>query len=178
MKLTKTVLRNIIREEIQKTNKRIKMESVPQSLNVKELRNHPSDTWNDTYIKLVLDRKVSSKAAVYRLETDNWFRRFENPGKGYGVMIRKLKISNTPIRLPNSWLVGPNQVVLRALITYWPNPGGMDWEMADDVPANWETAQGFIILGTKNFTGFEILSTLNPKQIEHFVNTQTGRYIP
>ena len=73
-------LRKLIRESIK---------SVLTEASVKDLRNMPTDPSNESMIRLILMRKVDGKTAVYRLEKDNWFRRYQNPGRGYGLMIRK-----------------------------------------------------------------------------------------
>jgi hypothetical protein len=142
---------------------------------IKGFRNKPADTWNDTMIKLVLMRKIEGKTAVYRLETDNWFRRFENPGKGYGLMIRGIKIAAQPTKAPSSFAYGENQSVFKAIIQYLPNEFD---NVEDDVKENYETAQGYIILGNKNFTGFEMQQVLSIKDLEGFIKANMGDYKP
>jgi hypothetical protein len=142
---------------------------------IKQFRNKPADTWNDTMIKLVLMRKIEGKTAVYRLETDNWFRRFENPGKGYGLMIRGIKIAAQPTKAPSSFAYGENQSVFKAIIQYLPNEFD---NVEDDVKENYETAQGYIILGNKNFTGFEMQQVLSIKDLEGFIKANMGEYKP
>jgi hypothetical protein len=149
---------------------------IPESVSdIKQFRNKPSDSWNSSMIKLILMRKVEGKTAVYRLETDNWFRRFENPGKGYGIMIRGIKISQTPVKVTSSWAIGPHQVVLNTLIKYLPNEFD---HTDDDVDSNYETVKGFIILGNAELPGFQMLQMLNPKDIELFVKTNIPNYKP
>jgi hypothetical protein len=154
----------------------IKLKKLIESVaDIKSFRNKENDSWNDTMIKLVLMRKIDGKTAVYRLETDNWFRRFENPGKGYGIMIRGIKIAPNPVKVSPNLVIGPNQSVLKAIITYLPNEFT---SVDDDVKENYETAKGFIVLGNKNFTGFEMLQTLNPKDLELFIKSNIGNYNP
>lgn len=149
---------------------------IPESVSdIKQFRNKPSDGWNDTMIRLVLMRKIEGKTAVYRLETDNWFRRFEGVGKGYGIMIRGIKISQTPIKASSSWAIGDHHVVLNAVIKYLPNEFD---HPDDDIEENYETVKGYIILGTKNFTGFEMMQVLKPKDIEYFIKTNISNYKP
>lgn len=165
-------------ESIEKENNTMtKLKSLmPESVSdIKQYRNKESDPWNDSMIRLILMRKVEGKTAVYRLETDNWFRRFENPGKGYGVMIRGIKISQTPVKVTSSWAIGPHHVVLNAIVKYLPNEFV---DMDDDVESNYETTKGFIILGTKNLPGFEMMQTLKPKDIEHFIKVNIPNYKP
>lgn len=142
---------------------------------VKDFRNSPNDTYNESMIRLVLMRKIQGKTAVYRLEKDNWFRRFENPGKGYGVMIRNIKISPTPLKTTPNWVIGDHHVVLNTLITYLPNQFD---NVDDDKPENYITDKGLIILGTKQMTGFEMMQVLNPKDIELFIKANIGSYKP
>jgi len=145
-------------------------------ITVKELRSSPGDSANDTTVRLILMRKVTSNTAVYRLETDNWFRRYENPGKGYGIMIRKFKLGNTPVKPTMSWAVGPHHVIYNALVTYLPNQFD---NMDDDKPQNWETSKGYLILGNKNLTGYDILSNgPDTKDFEQFVKMNIGSYNP
>jgi hypothetical protein len=142
---------------------------------VRQFRNKPADSWNDTMIKLVLMRKIDGKTAVYRLETDNWFRRFENPGKGYGLMIRGIKIAAQPTKVPASFAHGENQSVFKAVIQYLPTEFD---NTDDDVKENYETAKGYIILGNKNFTGFEMQQVLSIKELEGFVKMNVNNYKP
>jgi len=142
---------------------------------IRQFRNKPSDSWNDTMIKLVLMRKVDGKTAVYRLETDNWFRRFENPGKGYGLMIRGIKIASQPTKAPSSFVYGENQSVFKAVIQYLPTEFD---NTDDDVKGNYETVKGYIILGNKNFTGFEMQQVLSIKDLEGFIKANMGDYKP
>lgn len=149
---------------------------IPESVSdVKSFRNKESDPWNDSMIRLILMRKVEGKTAVYRLETDNWFRRFENPGKGYGIMIRGIKISQTPVRVSSSWAIGPHHVVLNAVVKYLPNQFD---HPNDDVEENYETVKGFLILGTKQMTGFEMMQVLDVKDIEYFIKSNIPNYKP
>jgi hypothetical protein len=142
---------------------------------IRQFRNKPSDSWNDTMIKLVLMRKVDGKTAVYRLETDNWFRRFENPGKGYGLMIRGIKIASQPTKAPSSFVYGENQSVFKAVIQYLPTEFD---NTDDDVKGNYETVKGYIILGNKNFTGFEMQQVLSIKELEGFIKMNINSYKP
>ena len=142
---------------------------------IKQYRNKPSDSWNDTLIKLVLMRKIEGKTAVYRLETDNWFRRFEGIGKGYGIMIRDIKIAKNPTKISSSWLSGPNQVALKAIIKYLPNEFDSP---NDNISQNYEKAEGFIILGNQHLKGFDMLGELSPKELEGFIKMNINSYKP
>jgi hypothetical protein len=155
----------------------IKLKSLmsESSADIKQFRNKPSDGWNETMIKLVLMRKINGKTAVYRLETDNWFRRVENPGKGYGLMIRSIRIAANPAKVSASWAHGTNQVVLKTIITYLPS--SFD-NVDDDVESNYEKAEAYLILGQKNFTGYEMLQTMNPKDLEAFIKMNISNYKP
>jgi hypothetical protein len=164
MKIKISQLRQIIREELNSL----------REWTIRDFRNNPGDSWNDTSIKLILDRKPSSNAAVYRIENDNWFRRWEGPAKGYGLMIRKIKVSKTPIQI-NSWATGPNSLVYRAMVVYLPGRfDGID----DDRPENWEKSEALIVLGNKATTGFEMFHYVKPADIENFVNSNISKYKP
>lgn len=147
---------------------------INESTNIRQFRNKPNDSWNESMIKLALMRKIEGKTAVYRLETDDWFRRIEGIGKGYGLMIRNISISSTPVKL-NSWLAGSNQVVLKAVVKYLPNQFD---NSDDDIPANYETAKGYIILGQKHFTGTEMMQTISPKELEGYIKMNMKKYKP
>jgi len=167
-------LRGLIKKAVK--SQLIKEGVYGNDITVKELRSSPGDSANDTTVRLILMRKVTSNTAVYRLETDNWFRRYENPGKGYGIMIRKFKLGNTPVKSATSWAVGPHHVIYNALVTYLPNQFD---NMDDDKPENWETSKGYLILGNKNLTGYDILSNgPDTKDFEQFVKMNIGSYNP
>jgi hypothetical protein len=133
--------------------------------------NDPKDSWNDTNIKLVLERKIDSNTAIYRLETDTWFRRFEGVGKGYGVMLRKFKISGSPRKIPTNWVVGPHNVVLPILVEFMPNSDS-------DNPEMYEKAEGYLILGNRQNPGFEMMQILTPSDIEEYVRKNIPNYYP
>ena len=133
--------------------------------------NNPKDSWNDTTIKLVLTRKIDNNTAFYRLETDTWFRRFEGPGIGYGVMLRKFKISGSPRKISPNWAVGPQNVVLPILVEFMPNDDS-------DKPERYEKAEGYLILGNEMNPGFEMLQILTPSDIEEYVRKNIPNYMP
>jgi hypothetical protein len=142
---------------------------------IRQFRNKPSDGWNDTNIKLALVRKIEGKTAVYRLETDNWFRRWEGVGKGYGLMIRSIRIAQNPTRVSSSWLWGPNNVVFKAVIEYLPSEFD---SIDDDIKSNYETSKGFIIMGNKVMSGFEMQQNISPKELEGFIKMNINSYKP
>jgi len=164
--MKKSELRKLIRESIK---------SVLTEASVEDFRNTPSDPPNESMIRLILTRRVDGKTAVYRLEKDNWFRRYQNPGKGYGLMIRKFSIGNQPISIKPNQEIGPHHSVFNALITYLPTKFD---NTDDDIPANYETVKGYVFLGTKAFTGFEMQKVLSPKDIETFVKMNISNYTP
>lgn len=167
--MKQTQLRKLIRESI-------KQVLIEESLaSVKDFRNMPSDPPNESMIRMILMRKVDGKTAVYRLEKDNWFRRYQTPGKGYGLMIRKFRMGKEPIRVRPNPEIGPHHSVFNALITYLPSEFD---NIDDDIPANYETVKGYVFLGTKAFTGFEMQQALSPKDIEAFVKMNVPNYTP
>ena len=154
--------------------KSIKLKSLLKE-NIRQFRNKPSDGWNDTNIKLVLMRKIEGKTAVYRLETDNWFRRWEGVGKGYGLMIRGIRIAQNPTKVSSSWLWSPNHSVFKAVVEYLPNEFD---HPDDDVKSNYETTKGFIVMGNKNMSGFEMQQNVSPKELEGFIKMNINSYKP
>jgi hypothetical protein len=167
-KMTKMNLRQMIRESV----RRILKES---TASVRDFLNTPSDPPNESMIRLILERKIAGNTAVYRLENDNWFRRYEGFTRGYGLMIRNIRISPNPIKITRSWAIGDFHSVFKCIVTYLPN--GFD-SAEDDIPQNYETAQGLIVLGTKHFTGFEMQQVLSVKDIENFVKSNISNYVP
>jgi hypothetical protein len=71
----------------------------------------------------------------------------------------------------NGW----NQVALKVIIKYLPN--SFD-HPDDDVPDNYEKAEGFIFLGNGNLKGFNMLSEITPKDLEYFIKTNIPNYTP
>lgn len=167
--MKQTQLRKLIRESI-------KHVLIQESLaNVKDFRNMPSDPPNESMIRMILMRKVDGRTAVYRLEKDNWFRRYETPGKGHGLMIRKFRMGKNPIKVRLNPEIGSHHSVFNALITYLPTEFD---NTDDDIPANYETVKGYVFLGTKAFTGVEMQQKLSPKDIEAFVKMNVPNYTP
>ncbi len=161
-------LRKMIRESV----KRVLKEA---AASVRDFINTPSDPPNESMIRLMLERKIAGNSAVYRLQNDNWFRRYEGYGKGYGLMIRNIRISPNPIRISPNWAIGNFHSVFKCVVTYLP----IRFDSAeDDIPQNYETAYGLIVLGTKNFTGFEMQQVLSVKDIENFVKSNISNYVP
>jgi hypothetical protein len=122
----------------------------------------------DSMIRLVLDRNINGYTAWYRLETDSWFRRYFNPGKGYGVMIRKFRISGSP-KYKNGEPYYP------VVISYLPN--SFD-NVDDNIPSNWESAKGFLILDKTIADDFRVEGHVSVKDIERFVNSHIKNYTP
>lgn len=122
---------------------------------------------DETFIQLVLTRKWdTSKTAWYRLETDGWFRRQWNPGKGHGIMFRGIKIKNTPKY--------ERTVVLYPMTCYY-LPNEFD-HPTDDIKANWEHAYGYIIIGADTKPYFE--DDVSIKGLETFINNNIKKYKP
>lgn len=118
-------------------------------------------------IVLTLERKWDAYTGWYRLETDKWFRRYMEPANGHGVMIRKFKVttgakpdtmgSQTPV---DKYFVN---------VTYLPN-SVPDYD-GYDVPANYETAKGFLIISG------EARKKVTAKDIEQFINSNLKQYV-
>lgn len=148
---------------------------INESTDIRQFRNKPSDGWNETNIKLVLMRKIEGKTAVYRLETDDWFRRWEGVGKGSGIMIRNIRIASNPTKINSSWVSGPDNSVFKVVVEYLPNEFD---HPDDDVKENYETAKGFIIMGNKFMSGFEMQQNISPKELEGYIKMNMKKYKP
>ena len=159
MKLTKSQLKEIIREEIQ---------SLTENSMFKTYLNKPSDSPNESNIKMVLNRKIDGQTAWYRLETDGWFRRYYNPGKGYGLMIRDIRINNTPSKGSH-----PNSVYIKFTCKYLPTQFD---DLRDDVKENWESAQGFIVMDKELFQLF--YHEIGLDYLQRYIKGNIGNYIP
>jgi len=121
--------------------------------------NAPHDSTQQSKVKLVLDRKIDALTAWYRLETDGWFRRYMDPGKGYGLMLRSFKVSGVGQFHP---IAGRKAVEYPALISYLPH----DFvDPDDDIPANYLKVKGKLIINAEN-------TDVEPSEVEQFVNQQ------
>lgn len=170
MLITKKQLKQLIKEQIDQENN-----AVFGTDNIKDLRNKPTDGTLECYIRLILMRQINNKTAFYRLQTDNWFRRFDGIGKGYGLMIRDIKINPTPVKLSPHWSHGPMNVNLRVLVKYLPLGIGDD---LDDIEENYETEKGLMILGNQYLSGYQILKEISIKQIENYIKSHIKEYKP
>ena len=129
--------------------------------NIVKYLDKPTDSAQGIPIMLTLSRGGSSKIAYYRLETDKWFRRYFEPGKGFGLMIRKLKVSGKGVSGPN------NKTEYPILVTYLPN----EFDHPDeDTKYNYVRAKGLLILDNNKYT--------DPKGVEKFVNANIKIYKP
>lgn len=117
-------------------------------------------------VALTLQRKIDGLTAFYRLETDKWFRRFQDPGDGYGLMLRKFKISGAGKKDK----ISQKYTDYPVLISYLP----IEFDHPDqDIPANYEKAKGLLIINTEK-------TDVDAKEIENFVNKQIAKktYVP
>lgn len=160
MKLTKSQLKSIIKEELGRINE--------DSLKAGGWLNKPSDQPNETSIRLVLQRNTTANTAWYRLETDGWFRRYYNPGKGYGVMFRAIKIKPT-YKFKNG------DVWIPFTCKYLPNQFD---DANDDVKENWEHTYGFIVMKYTTFQLFEL--EIGYQKLESYIKNHIskGTYTP
>jgi len=157
--ITKSQLKEIIKEEIQSLN---------ENSMFKTYMNKPSDSPNESTIKMVLNRKIDGQTAWYRFETDGWFRRYYNPGKGYGLMIRDIRINNRSSKGSH-----PNSVYIKFTCKYLPNQFD---DLRDDVPQNWESAQGFIVMNQQTFNLFH--AEIGIDFLQKFIKNNVKNYIP
>jgi hypothetical protein len=154
MKLAKSTLREIIKSVI-------KENSI-----IKSYMSRPSDRADGHGIRLTLQRKLTAQTAWYRLETDGWFRRYFNPGKGYGVMLRKIKINESP-----KW---DNHVAYYPMTCFY-LPNKFD-HPDDDVKSNWKHAYGFICMNRDVYDQFVVESSI--RDLESYINNNTRLYKP
>ena len=134
--------------------------------NLKPYINSSSDHANNSLIRLILERKPSGNTAWYRLESDGWFRRYWNPGKGYGLMLRGIKIKEKPrydtygVWHPMTCKFLPNHMV----------------DYGEDVKSNWEHSYGFIVMNREVHEQFVIESST--RELESYLNGNIRKYKP
>jgi hypothetical protein len=133
---------------------------------IRDYMSSPSDPADGNNIRLTLERKLTGNTAWYRLETDGWFRRYWSPGKGYGVMLRGIKIKESP-----RW--ERFQAFFPMTCFYLPNQFD---HPEDDIKANWEHSYGFIVMDKKIYEPFMHESSI--KELESFINGNTRKYKP
>lgn len=144
---------------------------------IKAYRNKSGDTANDSMIRIVLMKKIEGQTAFYRLEMDNWFRRYQNPGKGAGLMIRTFRVTGNK---PNYSVVkgggGKGIPAFPISLSYLPND---KVEQGDDRPENYEETKGWLIYGTlTNPIGDQAMLEFTPKDVETFVKGNISNYQP
>lgn len=154
--MKRSELKEIIREELLKES------------SIKDYMNSPNDspTRGNNYIRLTLIRNPDAQRAWYRLETDSWFRRYFNPGKGYGLMIRAIRIVDKP-------KYDSGDVIYKFTCKYLPN--GFD-DPDDDTKENWEHAYGLIVFDRKVHEIFVEESSI--KELESFIKNNIRKYKP
>lgn len=101
--------------------------------------NKPTDDTQLTKVQLTLERKVDGKTAWYRLETDGWFRRYMQPGKGYGILLRTFKITGAGKHNTSPSLIQYPVIVTYTSLEY---SGEVDW----DNPKYLEKAKGTLMI--------------------------------
>lgn len=153
--------------------KQIIKEILSENSEIMQLAQSPSDSSFNIPIKFRLDRKIHAHTAYYRLETDGWFRRYFNPGKGYGLMIRRFKVTGKAQFTRNT-----PDVIYPISVEYLPNEFD---DMRDDIPANRETAKGILFINREvwyqNFNP-GVVPSHNIKKLESFINSKINQYIP
>jgi hypothetical protein len=137
---------------------------------ISDFLNSETDYSSESKIKLVLDRKITGVTAWYRLENDGWFRRYMDPGKGFGLMIRDIRIG-----INRHWKSGVLDLVFYfpVVIKYLPYS-----DMENDSPEVYETAKGWIIYGNDSYESMKIFESLGPKELEMYIKMNIPNYIP
>jgi hypothetical protein len=139
--------------------------------NVVALRNKPGDSSKDSNIRIVLMRKIDGNTAWYRLENDNWFRRYLDH-KGYGIMIREFKVTSLK---PNYMVLKRGVPAYTISVKYLPN-NIVDPD--EDRPENWVSDKGYLFFGTTPEGGQSVSSEITPKDVEAFIKSQIKNYKP
>jgi len=134
---------------------------------VASLRNSGSDSTKDSNIRMTLMRKIQGKTAWYRLEKDDWFRRYLDHA-GYGIMIRKFKVTG---RSPDYSFLGNGVPAYKVMVTYLPNG-------EEDEISNYVTDSGYMFFGTNKDGARAILADITPKDVESYINSNIHKYNP
>jgi len=129
----------------------------------------PSNDRKVSNVGLEFGRKHKPGSFTYGLNKDGWFRRLDNPGKGNGILIRKIKISGGAKDYGYSFKSFP------ILLTYWPEDykDGFDmskWAPEDDNKSNYKREKGMLYVANE-FSADDVIKFIN-KQI------QNKTYIP
>ena len=117
----------------------------------------------DPMVWIKIDRG-SSIGGYYRLEKDKWFRSWESPSKGYGIMFREFKVTKH-IGEMKKW--GENYAQYKISFKYLPTEFD---DPADDKSSNWEKTLGWLFI--KDDLG------LLAKDIEGYIKSQMKNYKP
>ena len=138
----------------------------PDSVEIKGKKSRPTG-----YVLLHFGRArndwFSNATYILNAKNDTWFRRTEGIGKGYGLLLRDLKVGNKSVSKTDTFNI------YRARITYWPEGysgkfGGDDWHEEDDKPANWEKADGLLW----------IISTVDKDEVMGYINKNMSKWRP
>jgi hypothetical protein len=125
------------------------------------------DTWQT---KFAGDRNDLGFAAIYLMredihlvapyildvKRDGWFRKSEGIAKGYGVMLRNVKLSG---RKTKEWGSGSLTAVL---VTYLPHTD------EDDDPKLYETSKGYLY----------VHNSIDAHEVIDYINTHKNKWIP
>jgi len=106
----------------------------------------------------------SGLGGYYKLETDKWFRSWEGPSKGYGVMFRDFTVTTAKKEFHEF-----GNTYDKYKITFKYLPSQFD-NSDDDVPANYDKSSGWLFIKTELGVG--------PKEVEAFVKSNMKSYTP
>jgi hypothetical protein len=181
MKITKSELKKIIREEINSLSESLfhpkAMSKTAKASNFKNIKDWVVDynqsTYIDTpYIKIVLDRKFGPKLRYFTLSPDMWFRS-QVTGSGprqFGLMIRKFKISGNGKPISSSSSGAQFPIIVSYLPSEFDHPD-------DDIQSNWETAKGFLLINGSDFST-ETPWGIGAGDVSSWINRNVGRWYP
>jgi hypothetical protein len=125
------------------------------------------DTWTS---KFAGDRNDLGFAAIYLtrddihlvapyildVKHDGWFRKSEGVAKGYGVMLRGIKLSG---RKTKEWATGS---LLPVMVTFLP------LTQDEEDPKQYETSKGFLY----------VHNSVDAKEVVDYINANKSKWVP
>jgi len=125
--------------------------------------NKSNDDSRSNKIQITLERKIGGKTAWYRLQTDGWVRRYFDPGKGYGLLLKSFKVTGSPKYKMSG---DEHYVDYPIILTYIPNEysGEVDWDKSEYI----EKAKGILMIWTDR-------TQADGQAIEKFINRQISK---
>jgi hypothetical protein len=120
-------------------------------------------TGRDPAVWFKIDRGAGL-GGYYRLEKDKWFRSYDGPSKGYGIMFREIKITGK-FKEANEW--GEDYKKFKVTFKYLPTEFD---DPDDDHSSNWESTKGWLFI--KDALDIE------PNDVKKFIEQNMSKYKP